>query len=163
MARPRKWATDAERMAAKRGAQNEQTSVQNEQTDGQNEHVNEQIAVQNEHAEAINEHRAGQNEQNEQTAAVNEHDSGQNEHLPPVAMVRDGYAVVGGVRVPEALFAGAGRGAPRPYKGADYVLISRGWSTDLVPIHAVVTVDDWRLGMAHQCAQGRGWQCREHV
>ena len=55
---------------------------------------------------------------------------------------------------------GAGRGTPRTYQGAPYVLVARGTVDPTQPEHGVVTLADWSARLAQHCAHGfAGWSC----
>ena len=58
------------------------------------------------------------------------------------------------------LWAGAGRGTPRTYQGARYVLVARGTVDPDQPEHGVVTLADWSARLAQRCAHSlAGWSC----
>ena len=58
------------------------------------------------------------------------------------------------------LWAGAGRGTPRTYQGARFVLVARGTVDPTQPEHGVVTLADWSARLAQHCAHGfAGWSC----
>ena len=59
------------------------------------------------------------------------------------------------------LWAGAGRGTPRTYQGARFVLVARGTVDPEQPEHGVVTLADWSARLAQYCRHGfAGWSCR---
>lgn len=58
------------------------------------------------------------------------------------------------------LWVGAGRGTPRTYQGARYVLVARGTVDPDQPEHGVVTLADWTARLAQRCEHGHaGWAC----
>ena len=58
------------------------------------------------------------------------------------------------------LWAGAGRGTPRTYQGAPYVLVARGTVDPDQLEHGVVTLADWSARLAQHCAHSlAGWSC----
>ena len=58
------------------------------------------------------------------------------------------------------LWAGAGRGTPRTYQGARFVLVARGTVDPEQPEHGVVTLADWSARLAQYCRHGfAGWSC----
>ena len=58
------------------------------------------------------------------------------------------------------LWVGAGRGTPRTYQGARYVLVARGTVDPDQPEHGVVNLADWSARLAQHCAHGfAGWSC----
>ena len=139
MGRPRLWASDAERMAAKRKAA-----------------INEQpVAVPD---PAVNERDAV-----EQTRNVNEH-AAESEALEDETPVFVAFADCSGV--PHDCKAdpwiGAGRGTARTHKGRRFVLVARGTADLDAPEHGVVTEADWLARLAQTCEHGlKGWSCHE--
>ena len=139
MARPRKWGSDAERMAARRRV--------------------------NEHPDGVNE-QAGR--VNEQIARVNEHESAVNEHRPGIGRVIDDAALVDGIRVPLSLFDGYGRAVPRRHNGRDYVLIAAGNGAHLIATAEVWRAHLSHTCQTTSPHTGdpftlRGWQCTAHA
>ena len=58
------------------------------------------------------------------------------------------------------LWAGSGRGTPRTYQGAQYVLVARGTVDPTRPEHGVVTLADWSARLTQRCGHGfAGWAC----
>ena len=149
MARPKLWSSDAERMAAKRV---------NEQTGRVNEHAKPpdvRIEAVNEQAGGVNEHGDQVNEQAEAPEC--------SETLADAAPCSPGFvAFKDQAHVPHVgpLWAGAGRGTPRTYQGARFVLVARGTVDPDQPEHGVVSLADWSARLAQHCGHGfAGWSC----
>ena len=142
MARPRLWASDAERKRAAR---------QSGQVDGHDDSlgVNGQINGLAERPETME--PAGDDLINGQADGA--------ETQPPGFV-----AFVDCPDVPHDCRAdpwiGAGRGTVRAYKGLHYVLVARGTADPERPEHGVVSATDWHARLAQHCAHGlAGWAC----
>ena len=146
MARPRKWGSDAERMAARRAQSG----------------VNEHVAGVNEHAGPVNEHDQAPDVR---IAGVNEHADVRIE-MPGANYPEIPDSSPGFIRfrhqphVPMSLFDGAGRGSPRRHTdGRDYVLVSRHAGSDLGEL-GIVSAADWSARLNQSCEHGQaGWAC----
>lgn len=57
-------------------------------------------------------------------------------------------------------WSGSGRGMPREHKGQLFVLVARGSTDPVRPEHGVVTLADWHARLGQRCQHGlRGWAC----
>ena len=143
MARPRKWTSDAERMAARR--------------------VNEQGGRVNEHVPAVNEQPDRVNEHDVRIETVNEQraepmDDEARTQTPGFVAFRDCPDVPHDCRADP--WIGAGRGTVRTYRGSPFVLVARGDTDPSHPEHGVVTAADWHARQHQHCAHGlAGWSC----
>lgn len=133
MGRPKKWASEAERLAAYRAKQ----SVQD---DGQTVRVDD---------EAVRIAR--------ESVRLERTDSTVNQSVDNGCIPFRHQA-----HVPMALFNGAGRGSPRTHTdGHAYVLVSRHAGSDLGEL-GIVSAHDWQGRLAQRCGHGRhGWSCHE--
>ena len=151
MARPRKWANNAERMAAQRhlSAQATESRVNAHEPDVRIGRVNEQNEPPAEGSVAIE----------AEFASVYSYTSADlYAHL--FVRFRDQPQVPHDCKADP--WIGAGRGTVREYKGRRLVLVARGTTDPDAPEHGVVTEADWTARLAQTCEHGlKGWSCHE--
>ena len=57
-------------------------------------------------------------------------------------------------------WSGSGRGMPREHNGKLFVLVARGSTDPVRPEHGVVTLADWHARLGQRCQHGlQGWAC----
>ncbi len=140
MARPKKWANEAERLAAYRANRTE--SVQPIRTD---DPIRTDTPIR---TQSVHEH----------ARQVSASAGTVTDTLPGFVAFRDQPHVPHDHTV--APWVGAGRGTPREYRGALYVLVARGTPDPAMPEHGVVTDADWHARLAQHCQHNlAGWSC----
>ena len=147
MGRPRKWANDAERKAAKRINGRVNGQVGEAETMNEAETSREPSKRTRPESEIVEAEIPVEAETYEAETRVEAETSGfvHFRHQP---------------HVPLALFAGQGRGTVRRHTdGLDYVMVSRHAGSDLGEL-GVVAADDWIARLSQSCIHGnRGWSC----
>lgn len=155
MARPKKWASEAERLAAKLEAQRRRREAE----------MKPKPVLKPKREAETREAETGHDAGTEQPA-----DAPTVAGVAPIRTNPDTgnrsefVAFVDQAHVPRDPMAppwsGSGRGMPREHKGQLFVLVARGSTDPVRPEHGVVTLADWHARLGQRCQHGlRGWAC----
>ena len=148
MARPKKWASEAERLAAKVAAQMARREAKTSSVKPKRE------------AETTG-HAADAEQPADAPTVADSLQSGQN---PDTGNRPEFVSFVDQAHVPRDPMAppwsGSGRGMPREHKGQLFVLVARGSTDPVRPEHGVVTLADWHARLGQRCQHNlAGWSC----